>query len=506
MDGDACELTLTFDTPQDLSEMRVALWKGDQRTRSIDVLVDGALDGTFVSSGTTTDYETYDLVVAQVNEVVLQAVDIADNGWLSVTGVLFMTDDGDQVESTPSPGSQPTPSPQDTESTPAPAPQDDNSLPALFDCPDGSTRSSLEIVMEELGRDQQLHVREPGGRVVDLWFVGDVGGKGYFNNDVDSPYQTYLLFNGLNVDSDPVLGTYEVTVQRGFSDDPFKVTALVDGEVVWVEEGTLDNSQKSPVFEVTLAAYAESDCSIDAYDECPSGSYSPDGNPPCELCLSEEDDDGGVVGATTCNATDGDDDGTESTPAPQSQTTSSSQDSSSLPTLFDCPDGSTRSSLEIVLEEQGNDQQLHVLEPGGSVVDLWFAGDVGGKGYYIDRTTDTPYQTYLLFNGLDVDSDEVLGTYSVTVERGFSGDPFKVTALVDGEVVWVEEGTLDGDGDSPMAFEVELTAYAESDCSIDVYDECPNGSYSPDGNPPCELCLSEEDDDGSRVGATTCDA
>lgn len=87
MDGDACELTLTFDTPQDLSEMRVALWKGDQRTRSIDVLVDGALDGTFVSSGTTTDYETYDLVVAQVNEVVLQAVDIADNGWLSVTGV-----------------------------------------------------------------------------------------------------------------------------------------------------------------------------------------------------------------------------------------------------------------------------------------------------------------------------------------------------------------------------------------------------------------------------------
>ena len=100
------------------------------------------------------------------------------------------------------------------------------------------------------------------------------------------------------------------------------------------------------------------------------------------------------------------------------------------------------------------------------------AQDVGGKGYYIDRTTDTPYQTYLLFNGLDVDSDPVLGTYSVTVERGFSDDPFKVTALVNGEVVWVEEGTLNSSGDSPTAFEVELTTYADSDCSIDVYGEC----------------------------------
>ena len=94
--------------------------------------------------------------------------------------------------------------------------------------------------------------------------------------------------------------------------------------------------------------------------------------------------------------------------------------------------------------------------------------DVGGKSYH---NGDTPFQTYLLFNGLDVDSDPVLGTYSVTVERGFSGDPFKVTALVNGDVVWVEEGTLNSGGDSPTAFEVELTTYAESDCSIDVYGE-----------------------------------
>lgn len=86
---EACELTLVFDEPQDILEIRIALYKGDQRSRSVNVLVDGNLVRTIASSGTTTAYEPYNLTATQATTIVLQAAGVEDNGWLSITGVSF---------------------------------------------------------------------------------------------------------------------------------------------------------------------------------------------------------------------------------------------------------------------------------------------------------------------------------------------------------------------------------------------------------------------------------
>ena len=86
---DFCELTLEFDTPHDLVQMDMALYKGDTRTRSVNVWVDGVLQQTIESSGTTTDFERYQLIASDAMTVTLQAVSTTDNGWLSVTEVII---------------------------------------------------------------------------------------------------------------------------------------------------------------------------------------------------------------------------------------------------------------------------------------------------------------------------------------------------------------------------------------------------------------------------------
>lgn len=84
---DYCELTLTLDEPQDIAELRIALWKGHRRSRAMRVFVDGEFMGTIQSSGTTEGYEPYELTATGASTVMLQAVGDEDNGWLSITGV-----------------------------------------------------------------------------------------------------------------------------------------------------------------------------------------------------------------------------------------------------------------------------------------------------------------------------------------------------------------------------------------------------------------------------------
>lgn len=85
----ACELTLELDAPQDIEAINIALWKGNERTRTIDIWVDGELASTIESSGTTEDYERYALVAIEATTVVLQAVGVVDNGWLSILEVRY---------------------------------------------------------------------------------------------------------------------------------------------------------------------------------------------------------------------------------------------------------------------------------------------------------------------------------------------------------------------------------------------------------------------------------
>ena len=85
---DACELTLTLKEPQDLVEMRMSLWKGDQRIRPLNIFVDGTLVTTITSSGTTEGFETYELTALQASTVMVQADEpLPDNGWLSIVEV-----------------------------------------------------------------------------------------------------------------------------------------------------------------------------------------------------------------------------------------------------------------------------------------------------------------------------------------------------------------------------------------------------------------------------------
>lgn len=83
-----CELTLELSEPTDIEEVRVALWKGHKRIRSFDIVVDGKLLGNFTSSGTTENYEAYEVKANQALEVVLHAHHTTDdNGWFSVLEV-----------------------------------------------------------------------------------------------------------------------------------------------------------------------------------------------------------------------------------------------------------------------------------------------------------------------------------------------------------------------------------------------------------------------------------
>lgn len=94
----------------------------------------------------------------------------------------------------------------------------------------------------------------------------DVGGKSFFlDRELDLEYQIYLLFNGLSVDEDPVVGDYTAWITSGDEGAPYSITALLGGEVLWIEEGVLDSERRSPEYVATLTEYADSDCSIEAY-------------------------------------------------------------------------------------------------------------------------------------------------------------------------------------------------------------------------------------------------
>lgn len=68
-------------------EIRIALWKGDRRSRTLNILVDEDLVSTITSSGATEGYETYELAAVQASTVVLQAAGGEGNDWLSILGV-----------------------------------------------------------------------------------------------------------------------------------------------------------------------------------------------------------------------------------------------------------------------------------------------------------------------------------------------------------------------------------------------------------------------------------
>lgn len=85
-DDTYCKLTFEFDEPQDVKEIRMALWKGEDRTRTVNVWVDGESATTLDASGATNDLEAYELTAADASTVVLEYEGLADE-WISITEV-----------------------------------------------------------------------------------------------------------------------------------------------------------------------------------------------------------------------------------------------------------------------------------------------------------------------------------------------------------------------------------------------------------------------------------
>lgn len=84
---EACELTFVFDEPQDIVEIRIAMFKGNERSRTVNIWADGVLSTTVTTSATTLELEAYELAAMQATTIVLQEAGGDSNDWFSVTEV-----------------------------------------------------------------------------------------------------------------------------------------------------------------------------------------------------------------------------------------------------------------------------------------------------------------------------------------------------------------------------------------------------------------------------------
>lgn len=98
--------------------------------------------------------------------------------------------------------------------------------------------------------------------------------------------------------------------------------------------------------------------------------------------------------------------------------------------------------------------------------------DVGAIGSYseYDGWTDRQFETYMLFNGLSVDTDPVLGDYTVWTVNGNPGKDYTIAVRLGGELVLEEKGSSDSEGQSPK-FTVTVTDYYDSDCTLKLHGE-----------------------------------
>ena len=66
-----------------------AMYKGDTRTRTIEVYVDGTLVATWTSSGTTSGFESIDLSGVSGSMIEITGV-LGNSEWLSIVEVSFL--------------------------------------------------------------------------------------------------------------------------------------------------------------------------------------------------------------------------------------------------------------------------------------------------------------------------------------------------------------------------------------------------------------------------------
>ena len=87
LDGVNCKITYEFDDPQDIDVMRIAFYKGSERTRKLKVGINGSTHSEIVSSGQTDQFEDFELDVENVNEVTFEGLELGWDDWIALLEV-----------------------------------------------------------------------------------------------------------------------------------------------------------------------------------------------------------------------------------------------------------------------------------------------------------------------------------------------------------------------------------------------------------------------------------
>ncbi|CAM9446079.1 unnamed protein product [Sphacelaria rigidula] len=93
--GKSCEVCYTFDEPQDIRWLKMALYKGDERTRTFEVKLDNTngvddKDFEFTSGGYTEGFEYYTLDSDETQELCIEPKGLSESEWFSVIEMEFM--------------------------------------------------------------------------------------------------------------------------------------------------------------------------------------------------------------------------------------------------------------------------------------------------------------------------------------------------------------------------------------------------------------------------------
>ncbi|CAN0206537.1 unnamed protein product [Ectocarpus sp. 12 AP-2014] len=83
-----CQIEFTFAEPQTIVDIQVAFWKGNDRTRTLGVHVNGELTHTH-ESYTDSSFNTLGVTATEASTMMLESVALLSDEWISLLEVLI---------------------------------------------------------------------------------------------------------------------------------------------------------------------------------------------------------------------------------------------------------------------------------------------------------------------------------------------------------------------------------------------------------------------------------
>ena len=95
-----CEVTYTFEQPQDIVQMLIAFYKGDERAHKLKVKVNGSSQYIIESSGETNGFEAFELDFYGTESLALEGLGLHRDEWIGITEVSALLVENIVLEST----------------------------------------------------------------------------------------------------------------------------------------------------------------------------------------------------------------------------------------------------------------------------------------------------------------------------------------------------------------------------------------------------------------------